>query len=425
MSRNIRTFSSLHRFLKPTPSLYRHNGDVRVRHVRIVRPWFTVRKTKQITLCLALAGFTWHRLGKLEDEEDEGTKTDQIKEAVQQVKVSSEAGKLGPGSAEAGRVDSNEVDVVDEVDDDDLVPEEQPEDAWFIPLGIARQVPQTFYKGEDPEWQSFIEFASDRKRGGFVRNELAGYVGEYVGGLSNFQKFLGTPITTGTYWLDIDFPDGPPPEYERAGIEITEDYIAYTVRPVDPLNVSRLQSALWPTATGASLWASCSAYLKLHTARIKKALNMEDSTRKTPSSGYAEVSDVLGKPKSATSHKGPGPRDAQAKPPNLVASKPPPSDSINPDRAWILRPLPGVPQPNTDLSKASTVFRHSLAKNWKNASIPPPRGTFSVSGLVELAGPKGICTLDVRAAYDPRESQWVVIGIAVRRLQKRKQKPKA
>ena len=130
-----------------------------------------MRKTKQITLCLALAGFTWHRLGKLEDEEDEGTKTDQIKEAVQQVKVSSEAGKLGPGSAEAGRVDSNEVDVVDEVDDDDLVPEEQPEDAWFIPLGIARQVPQTFYKGEDPEWQSFIEFASDRKRGGFVRSE--------------------------------------------------------------------------------------------------------------------------------------------------------------------------------------------------------------------------------------------------------------
>lgn len=48
-------------------------------------------------------------------------------------------------------------------------------------------------------------------------DELVGLVGYYVANLRNVQKFLGMPIITRKYWLDIDFPDGPPPEYERRG----------------------------------------------------------------------------------------------------------------------------------------------------------------------------------------------------------------
>ena len=44
------------------------------------------------------------------------------------------------------------------------IPETMPEDAIFIPLGFARQRPETFYKGTDPEWQSFIEYRKDRER---------------------------------------------------------------------------------------------------------------------------------------------------------------------------------------------------------------------------------------------------------------------
>ena len=48
-------------------------------------------------------------------------------------------------------------------------------------------------------------------------DELAGLVGHYTSGLKSVQKLLGQPIKTHKYWLDIDFPDGPPPEYERSG----------------------------------------------------------------------------------------------------------------------------------------------------------------------------------------------------------------
>lgn len=59
---------------------------------------------------------------------------------------------------------NNEVQDVKTDEDDVQVPETIPVDAFFIPLGRIRQVPQTYYKHSDPEWQSFAEFGQDRKR---------------------------------------------------------------------------------------------------------------------------------------------------------------------------------------------------------------------------------------------------------------------
>lgn len=58
----------------------------------------------------------------------------------------------------------------EEGEEDVEVPDEMPEDAIFIPLWFARQLPPTFYKGTDPEWQSFIEFSKDKKRSQMVRS---------------------------------------------------------------------------------------------------------------------------------------------------------------------------------------------------------------------------------------------------------------
>jgi len=33
-------------------------------------------------------------------------------------------------------------------------------------------------------------------------------------------------IRKGRWWLDLFFPDGPPPEYERLAIEISKEYVA-------------------------------------------------------------------------------------------------------------------------------------------------------------------------------------------------------
>ena len=74
--------------------------------------------------------------------------------------------KLKPQESE----NSKAVETKDSEEDDADVPEEMPEDALFIPLWFAREKPKTFYKGTDPEWQSFVDFSKDRKRSQFIRS---------------------------------------------------------------------------------------------------------------------------------------------------------------------------------------------------------------------------------------------------------------
>ena len=52
-----------------------------------------------------------------------------------------------------------------------------------------------------------------------IADELAGLVGAHLATMKGFVKSLGSPITTQKYWLDVDFPDGPPQEYERGGYD--------------------------------------------------------------------------------------------------------------------------------------------------------------------------------------------------------------
>jgi hypothetical protein len=110
---------------------------------RVKADWLNSRLLKigvEFVIVCALVEAAWRYLDL--DEEEEATD-----KAVAVKKTQTENGE----QAEEGE---------DEVN----IPETMPEDAIFIPLGLARQRPETFYKGSDPEWQSFIEYRKDRER---------------------------------------------------------------------------------------------------------------------------------------------------------------------------------------------------------------------------------------------------------------------
>ena len=198
-----------------------------------------IRKTLYWVLAYSVLQKIFHELEDDEDESDEA-RSKQMKEAVKQVKRATEAEKIGADGGDATDVDTNnastgKTEVVDDGDeeDDQMVPDEQPEDAIFIPVGWPRQLPRVFYKGSDPEWQSFLKFAGDMGKPPAVKSlwrsqvfdlntdaraeQLAGIVLGFLSDDRRLQKFLGTPIGIRQYWLDIDFPYGPPIEYERSG----------------------------------------------------------------------------------------------------------------------------------------------------------------------------------------------------------------
>ena len=57
----------------------------------------------------------------------------------------------------------------EESEEEMKVPDEMPEDAIFIPIWFPKAKPQYFYKGSDPEWQSYTAFARDREKRNKVR----------------------------------------------------------------------------------------------------------------------------------------------------------------------------------------------------------------------------------------------------------------
>ena len=77
-----------------------------------------------------------------------------------------------------------------------------------------------------------------------------------------------------------------------------------------------------------------------------------------------------------------------------------------------------------DIKVALRTFEQTVAKHWKQPRASAERGSLILSGLIEVVGSRGLCTLDVRAAYHLKESRWVAIGVGVRRIQLRQQYPK-
>lgn len=99
----------------------------------------------------------------LEDDEQEGQEGDDKAKPHIHITIELKNGEKAEGEGgEGGAEDEDRVEI----------PETMPEDAIFIPFGFTRQRPRSYYKGSDPEWQSFLAFSKDRDRGKAVRSEL-------------------------------------------------------------------------------------------------------------------------------------------------------------------------------------------------------------------------------------------------------------
>ena len=86
---------------------------------------------------------------------------------------------------------------VEESEEDDVqIPDQMPENAIFIPLGFPRQLPRTFYKGTDPEWQSFMEFSKDKQRSLFIRSTH--FSNEFLGFITKNSKQTILPVLLAT-----------------------------------------------------------------------------------------------------------------------------------------------------------------------------------------------------------------------------------
>lgn len=305
------------------------------------------------------------------------------------------------------------------------LPEELPEDAVFLPLTFPREIPPSFYKGSDEAWQSFVALSHDKPKIKELRNTLAGIVGQNLSQLREIQKFLGTDIRPRRYWLDLAFPDGPPPEYERIGLEITDDYVALTTRPIDAYHVAQIKHTLWPKPIAVSLWRGYEALWSAQLNSIKQYLNLPTAPMAydVDAEGGEIYIDDLDEASSDTEDIPRGPASVKGTSRPLPPGHPPIPDKQSeegPEQISLLQKM--IFEPGR---VSFEVFKHQMAKNWEPPSAPlMVYGSVMFSGLVELVGPKGFCVCDVSASYHPIEAKWVTISVGLRRVQSFKQPPK-
>ena len=216
-------------------------------------------------------------------------------------------------------------------------------------------------------------------------------------------------------------------------IEVADDYVALTNRPMTEKQYRRLQHALWPQSIARSFYASYQTLWSLQYAKLKRFFNLENEVGNRPSQlnpraiGFPQLpgpDQKAGSRLNTELDKMVDPKSPDNKSSDAANRKTPakPSPATSPDSSRILGSLPSIPRLSGDVAAAVTAFKQTLAKTWK----PPhalERGQVPISGMVEIEGSRGLAVYDVTALYDPKKSSLVSIAVHLRRSTLKKQSP--
>ncbi|KAK0850231.1 hypothetical protein LTR03_004693 [Friedmanniomyces endolithicus] len=319
----------------------------------------------------------------------------------------------------------------------------------FIPLTWSTVLPRTFYRRSDPEWREFIRVAKDKPRQKKLLDELVQIVYSTSVKHPAVQVVLGPNPKVGKFWLDVAFPDRPPPEYIRSGLEIGDGFVAWSQQKVDQEKQWRITRTLWPKAVAEGFWAAGNVLVGMQYRRAKQALGWEGKDAHSPEEQYRLAVEQMEKRKAVKQQKGAsrtakqvgegapastqtsegvsatGTASALVTTHSTAGPASSPKNEQQDDQTGTTKhiaysstypflPLPSL-TPSQDLPVALYFFTATLLKSWlPRKKLEPPRGAFIVTGMIEVRGEKGKALLDVQSVYDPSSGKFVRIQAGVR-----------
>ncbi|KAI9651829.1 MAG: hypothetical protein M1829_002134 [Trizodia sp. TS-e1964] len=233
----------------------------------------------------------------------------------------------------------------------------------------------------------------------FAIDDLAGIVETAFSKHAAIRSRLGNPVKARRYWLDINYPDAPPTEYERGGLEYADGQLSWTTKPVSSWNLAKLQRVLWPEALASSLWTFYAVLLDRNIYRFKNLLSPNMANHNSLPSATAPSSQA---------------HTSAAQSPTALQ-----------EEFSIIVPYPfkagmGI---MWDIIIAIQAFKLKLAKAWRPALKPYSRECVLVTGLVEVCGPNARAVAEVTAGYNPKTAHFERISIDIKRIQDARQRP--
>jgi hypothetical protein len=158
---------------------------------------------------------------------------------------------------------------------EEVTGEEEEEESLFIPLTFPTPLPQQFYARSDPDWQEFIKLSKDSKRQKAVRDELAEKVLRDIQKHPKTQQLLGKNIKLTKHWFELKFPDAPPPDYSRQGIEIADEYVALSTQVLPSAHYQQLANIFMPKAAALAAWSGLKMFATCQVVKFKAVLGVE------------------------------------------------------------------------------------------------------------------------------------------------------
>lgn len=204
-------------------------------------------------------------------------------------------------------------------------------------------------------------------------------------------------------WIEFSFPDGPPIEYERPGIELTDELVwRKATRPVEDVHHQRMSKLITPTAASNAVF--------------KDTMRRADTTWKTfrvymgwdekPNTVQHTFQQILANPAPSS--------------PTTETQRPASSSPGNDIAKDLGITLPSSKELTLDLSS----FRQDFSKGTKANPMQPPRGAFIVLGMIEVYGEHARLTLNSTAAYDPKQGKFVAMRVVPYNVVLHKQPPR-
>jgi hypothetical protein len=243
-----------------------------------------------------------------------------------------------------------------------------------------------------------------------------------------YKAVLGKIDTKkGKMWMEFKFPDGPPIEFERPGIELTEDLEwRKATRPVEDLDHHRLNRILVPTEVANALYQDTTKKAAKSWKWFKIYMGWDQGSKPDTVQQLVQEMDALvqridatTKSSSAATPSAPSNPLATSSTKDTEQPTSPPTEPVDgpAEKGFV---LPDPKKMTLDLSQ----FRADFKKAFKPYPLQPPRGTFMVMGLVEVYGDKARMTLNVQAAYDPKQGRYVSMKSVIWNYVELRQHPK-
>ncbi|EED15993.1 hypothetical protein TSTA_011080 [Talaromyces stipitatus ATCC 10500] len=381
--------------------------------VRIRRPWF--RRFATSVLAYGVAFHVWTTLVYL--QLDGST-------------VSESASSGSPRALSEGRIIEGNGKILD---DDEV------EDASFIPLSWPRLRPGELYKGSDPEWKTFQEYARDKQKMDTLRKELQTLV---LAKLSTQREFVhllgGKPLRVSDSWLMVHCPYRAPPQYETLGLAIVDNEATLISKPIPREQGQLLTAALFPSAVASAVLAAGKVLWKRKVQRFKNYLgadeerstkeaimkikNMDIQSDMSPSTNvslqnFADWEKSLSSGAAEEIN-----RSAASGMSDTTRSQPQPDTSRTPKILSLMQSLSSQYK-GSDFYVAYLAFNLHFKRNRALQRKVPPRGVFYLSGPIGIKGGKGECRVEVRGEYDPAEKKWCSLMVDLKDLRPYNQSP--